>query len=34
MIILEPTNFEEQKKFFSDLREIIALEKPELIIVD
>jgi len=34
MIILEPTNFEEQKKFFSDLREIMALEKPELIVVD
>lgn len=34
LIILEPTNFEEQKKFFSDLREIISLEKPELIVVD
>jgi DNA repair protein RadB len=34
LIILEPTNFEEQKKFFSDLREIMALEKPELIVVD
>ena len=34
MIILEPTNFEEQKKFFSELREIMSLEKPELIVVD
>jgi DNA repair protein RadB len=34
MIILEPTTFEEQKKFFSDLREIMALEKPDLIVVD
>ena len=34
VIILEPTNFEEQKKFFSDLREIMSIEKPELIVVD
>jgi DNA repair protein RadB len=34
MIILEPTNFEEQKKFFSDLREIMSLEKSDLIVVD
>jgi DNA repair protein RadB len=34
LIILEPTNFEEQKKFFSDLYEIMALEKPDLIVVD
>ncbi|MEM2874253.1 MAG: DNA repair and recombination protein RadB [Candidatus Nanoarchaeia archaeon] len=34
LIILEPTNFDEQKKFFSQLPELVATEKPELIIVD
>ncbi len=34
MIVLEPTNFEEQKEFFGQLRQIMAVEKPEMIIVD
>jgi DNA repair protein RadB len=34
MIVLEPTNFEEQKEFFGQLRQIMAVEKPEIIIVD
>ena len=34
IIILEPTNFSEQKKFFSQLNELCAMEKPELIVVD
>ena len=34
LIVLEPTNFEEQKKFFSQLPELVDSEKPELIVVD
>jgi len=34
MIVLEPTNFEEQKEFFGQLRQIMAVEKPEIIVVD
>lgn len=34
LIVLEPTNFEEQKKFFSKLRELAGAEKPDMIVVD
>jgi len=34
IIILEPTNFAEQKKFFSELVELADTEKPDIIVVD
>jgi DNA repair protein RadB len=34
IIVLEPTNFEEQKSHFSQLRDLADTEKPSLIVVD